>query len=271
MENPEQEPFDLDEDLFAFDEVERELSAENERDESLEEIFASYRDEDVRTPHPADELAVEASFDEPAELTPELDEAPELLPAPTVERPARAASPARPAPAPAPRPSARESAAPARLSAEVAHEPAPEPEARPRRAFPRLPRGMVAIALSVTLLNGLLGVVLLRGNARMRDEVRAVGHESGDADAGVARAESLAPPSVESSAFFDAEAHPAFVEARDEIARGEYAAARQRIYALLAIIDRLEDPRREAVEAEAQFVLAQTLHLEALERMGTAR
>ena len=32
---------------------------------------------------------------------------------------------------------------------------------------------MVAIALSVTLLNGLLGVVLLHGNARMRDEVRA--------------------------------------------------------------------------------------------------
>ena len=47
MENPEQEPFDLDEDLFAFDEVARELSAEAERDEDLEEIFASHRGEDL--------------------------------------------------------------------------------------------------------------------------------------------------------------------------------------------------------------------------------
>ena len=121
---------------------------------------------------------------------------------------------------------------------------------------------------NVTLLNGLLGVVLLHGNARMRDEVRAVGNEADAADSDVARS---GTPSADPDGLFDAEAHPAFVEARDEIARGEYAAARQRIYALLAIIDRLEDPRREAVEAEAQFVLAQTLHLEALERMGTSR
>jgi len=62
--------------------------------------------------------------------------------------------------------------------------------------------------------------------------------------------------------------HPALQTAREELARGEYGAARQRVYALLSVIDRLEDPRREELEGECKFLVAQTLHLEALARLG---
>ena len=40
---------------------------------------------------------------------------------------------------------------------------------------------------------------------------------------------------------------------------------------LLAIIDLLEEPRRGALEGDCQFLIAQSLHLEALARMGESR
>ncbi|MSR63044.1 MAG: hypothetical protein EXS08_11430 [Planctomycetes bacterium] len=134
----------------------------------------------------------------------------------------------------------------------------------------RLTKGVVVVALAVTALNSVLAVVLLRGRAPSP----APEHAAPDAGENAAHA---APPSAPvASVLPDPEtratlhSHPALDEARAEISRGEFAAARKRVYGLLSIIDRLDDPRRAELEADCQFLIAQALHLEALARMGGA-
>jgi hypothetical protein len=246
------DPSNLDEDLFDFAGVARDPGG-SEPEEDLEEIFASFRDEP-----PAEELlAVPA--------------APVTAPAPAAPASAthRAAGDAQPQ-APAPKSPARPAAAFPKIAPEPrAIEPLHElaPAARPSR----FSKNAVAIALAVTVLNSGLALVMLRG--RMNDggarmPVGDVEPESREHDA------LAAPPHQVETSLPDPEAvepshgHPALDEARAQISRGEYAAARQRVYALLAIIDRLDDPRRSALEADCQFLVAQSLHLEALARMG---
>jgi hypothetical protein len=213
----EQADFDLDEDLFDFGGVVQESDSEPE--ESLEEIFASFRDA-----APAEDLlAIPAAPSAPRE-----------------PRQAPAAAPAR-APAPA-----------------LAHVPAFAPRTT------RFAKGAVAIALSVTVLNSVLAVVMLRGRPPAHD-VKAVASTS-DEPASAPEQGTHALPDPES--VVETHDHPTLDAAREEITHGEYAAARQRVYGLLAIIDRLEDPRRGTLEAECQFLIAQSLHLEALGRMG---
>jgi len=64
--------------------------------------------------------------------------------------------------------------------------------------------------------------------------------------------ESTEPPIV----LADPEHEFTFDRARKEITKGEYANARKRLYALLAIADRLPVDIRERVESTAQFLLA---------------
>lgn len=242
---------DLDEDLFDFAEVAR--AAESiEPEEDLEEIFASFRDGS-----PAEELLA----------------VPTAAAAPTAAAHAQAASASTSAPGKAPEPISPPRPAPAK--------PAPAPRTSepvhtltPAARSPLLSKGVVAIALSVTVLNSVLAVVVLRGRPSAGD-VRPEGrHEELGRDE---RGALAAPPHAKSvplpdpEAIDPAHAHPALDQARAEISRGEYAGARQRVYVLLAIIDRLEDPRRGALEADCQFLIAQSLHLEALARMGGTR
>jgi len=227
--------FGLDEDLFDFAGVAREPEATEE--ENFEEIFSSFRD----TP-PAEEL-----LSLPSALATSAHGAPAAAPASRLAK--------IPAALPAPAHHAAE--------LEPPHELVPAPRAR-------LTKSVVAIALAVTTLNSGLAVVLLRSRAPSPapppEHVAPPEHEN-EAHA--------APPSVpEASPLPDPEtravvhSHPALDEARAEITRGEYAAARKRVYGLLAIIDRLDDPRRAELEADCQFLIAQSLHLEALARMG---
>lgn len=233
-----QPDFDLDEDLFDFAGVQREQLASPE---DLEEVFASFRDD-----APEEELLAVPSA---ASSAPPAESEPAITRAAT----ARASVPAAPLPSRAP----------------VAVEPPPiAPAARPVR----LSRSVIAIALAVTLMNSVLAVVVLRG--RPGDAQYAVDAGRQDEHARDAHA---APPRESATRLSEPEtlgpegalhAHPTLDEAREQISRGEYATARQRVYGLLAIIDRLEDPRRSALEADCQFLIAQSLHLEALARMG---
>lgn len=239
----DQTDLDLDEDLFDFAGVAGDVDA-SEPGEDIEDVLASFR----TGPPDEDLLAVPA-----APVT-----APLPTPAPAAhaaDATKRAAEPIAP-----PRPASRPS------------EPARElaPAARPSS----LSRSIVAIALSVTVLNAVLAVVVLRGR-ESTDPVRTADRRE---DVGPDERGALAaPPYVAKAPLPDPEAvdpahdHPALDEARTEISRGEYAAARQRVYGLLAIIDRLEDPRRSSLEADCQFLIAQSLHLEALARMGGAQ
>ncbi|HEX6886448.1 MAG TPA: hypothetical protein VF530_23935 [Planctomycetota bacterium] len=228
-------PVDLDEDLFAFDQVAAAgPQADPEGDEDLERIFAELREdtgEDLFgvTP-PAAAAPLVPSVPPVATHTIEPSLAP--LPAPPAQSP-----PAAPAAAPA---------------------------ARPAR---RAPRGLVAICVAVTAMNAGVALVALRRPeptpSRLPPEVA------------VARAEP-APPAPEPfrpgpETLDPVHAHPTLDQARAELARGEYSAARRRVYGLLGLVDRLEEPRRGALEVDCQFLIAQALHLEALERLGGPR
>ncbi len=246
---------DLDEDLFDFAAVARDSGAA-ESEEDLEEIFASFRDE-----APAEELLAVPTAPATSPVTSAL--APEAAPQRAVHAPQEAPkSPARPAVA-LPR-----TASEPRTS-EPVHELAPA--ARPSR----FSKGAVAIALAVTVLNSALALVMLRGRGSDSD-LRLPDSHAGDPVEPEHRERGTlaAAPHEAGTSLPDPEAvdpahdHPALDDARAQISRGEYAAARQRVYALLAIIDRLADPRRSALEADCQFLVAQSLHLEALARMG---
>jgi hypothetical protein len=263
VSHPAQPPaFDPDEDLFDFAGVVRQ--ADSEPEEDLDEIFASFRDAP-----PAEELL--------AVPTASASHAPAPLLAPT-------ASPSTPLVLAA-------SAAPVASPAATLHaeprpaEPAPRARATPDEAPPaeraretRVPaarrarstKSMVAIALAVTLLNSALAVVALRRPKPLPRPPQADEHAS-EALAAPAREPQRAVPLPDPDEVDVAHAHPTLDEARAEIARGEYASARQRVYGLLAIIDRLEEPRRSALEGDCQFLIAQSLHLEALARMGESR
>ena len=239
----------LDEDLFDFAGVARDPGVSEPED--LDEIFASFRDDP-----PAEELLAVPAAPVTAPVAPAL--APELAPRarePQAQAPKNAARPAATPPKAAPEPHASE----------------PVLELAPGARSSRFSKSAVAIALAVTVLNSALALVMLRGRGSDGD-ARVPGSqlepERREHDA------LAAPPHPAEASLPDPEAvepshgHPALDEARAQISRGEYAAARQRVYALLAIIDRLDDPRRGALEADCQFLVAQSLHLEALARMG---
>ncbi len=258
-EREELPDLDLDEDLFDFDEVAREAGSTQE-------------------------------------LTPELDllgrpglPAEELFAVPELELAGPASSPGGDADRTTPAALAAEDlAASEPLASGEWHGPADAADteealasAAPARRRPRLSRSVLAIALSITCMNALAALVVLHRRTDVRDEVRATGRASvpqepdpGASSSAAREPEPATDPAPPLSAPDLATAlaeHPVPVQAREEIARGEYAAARQRLYSLLSIIDRLEEPRREELEAECQFLIAQSLHLEALEHLGRAQ
>jgi hypothetical protein len=241
----EQRGFDLDEDLFDFASVARKPTPE-EPSEDLDEIFASFR-----APAPA------------ADEAPAAPETREVV-TPRVE-PARHAASAAIAPR----------AAPPALNVDLGRplEGAPPAQQRSRRAVPAISaRGVVVVAAAVTLLNSVAAVIVLRGRSGAGESAAGAVHE--------AQAASEERPVVEHAPGADLpepdgvkplHGHPALDLAREHIASGEYGAARQGVYGLLATIDRLEEPRRSDLEADCQYLIAQSLHLEALARMGEVR
>lgn len=260
----EQPGFDLDEDLFDFAGVAPGPEAE-EPEEDLEEILASFRDASLEEDLLAFPAQAQASAPA-AEVAPPVARAPELPRLAPV--PVAAPGPAAAAPAPAPLPVPAAARAPEPV---VSLTPAPAATPAPSR----LSKGVVGIALAVTLLNSVLALVAVRGREAglaplpAPDTGAARDEHSGGAHAGPPR--DTVPDLPDPDSVDALHAHPTLDEARAQIARGEYAGARQRVYGLLAIIDRLPEPRRGALEADCQFLIAQSLHLEALARMGDER
>jgi hypothetical protein len=234
--------FDLDEDLFDFEEVTSEKNAAEE-EADLDEILASFQDPDLEAGQPAPRSA------------------PTPPPAPQSARAAPLAPIVRPSdvarvPVHAPNSDRHEGgSAPA------------SPVAVPVAAA--LPRSFFWLFLAVLCTNALLAVVSLKSTNEVQNRVEEVGdrvREAADevrssvqsnAQARIAAQTPITAPSPED--------HPAFEQAVQEIERGAFAAARQRLYALLAIVDRLDPQVRESVEARANFLLARALHLQALQ------
>ncbi len=131
------------------------------------------------------------------------------------------------------------------------------------------------ILLSVTVLNGLVAVVMLRNTFSVKESVEEAQREIISARDQILQerwdteleVEGMRQPLVPP----DPETHPIFERAKEQITNGEYTEARQALYSLLSVVDRLESSQREIVEARAHYLLAEATHLEALSRMEEGR
>ena len=168
------------------------------------------------------------------------------------------------APAPAPAaPQVQASSEPVMSGALAAALPATSaPNSSPSRfnLSPRSPLLWILLA-SIMLNIGVIGFTW-RVSGKMSDEfgeatknmIQATRElqTNSDSSAGAATSQSTESPIV----IADPEHEFTFDRARDEIANGEPAKARKRLYALLAITDRLPIEVRERIESTAQFLLA---------------
>jgi hypothetical protein len=225
----EQVGFDLDEDLFNFDEV----ASPEEAADSSEELIAALESESISRHARVEDSA-----------------------------PAAATVAAR---SPEPSDLAR---APSATGVPVATVSAGAAAAGDRGASPWLSRVSLVLLASVTALNALVAVVVMRNTSEVREGLEEVGSSMEstvrrleDQVLEAARAEVSA---VEPLPTSDAARHPALELAVEEITAGDFARARQRIYSLLAIVDRLAPADRDAIESRASFLLARSYHLEAL-------
>lgn len=268
---------DLDEDLFDFGEASLADVFDGEDDADLDEIFAAFQEAQAAEPV---EEAPEEDWDleeiEPAGGTDDEEDDDEGF---------EEFFDNEPEPEPEPEPAPRPARAPARAASKVwtpESALADEPVRRSRRDSARnesrtivatagLSRSAMWALVAITSINALVAILTLHSMTTMRDNVVEVGrHVSATADEIRTGAyqqarvlNGLQTPVVP----VDAEQHPTFDRARAEITQGDYGEARRRLYALLSIIDRLDPEQRSKVESRAQYLLAEALHLEALERM----
>ena len=292
--------FDLDEDLFGFEPILESSAMDDvdldsifnefeslEREELLqqeqgeEEEAAPITQEEVRAalpapspPKPAESEPVfsapsaedlnwddELEHDELAPAPQATPQAPPASPAPVAERPSPELR--APALAPFPGPSPSKDASSADSDREVLVPVSPEGA---RRQL--LSRSTLLILMAMTSVNALIAVVTLMRASEMSDAgqrmIEAAQEMRGPAPVLAEEERSEVIPFAAPSS----DAHPTLERAVEEIARGDFESARKRIYALLSVIDRVEDAARHEIEANAQFLLAQAAHLQALESMG---
>ena len=257
---------DLDEDLFDFGEASLADVFDGEDDADLDEIFAAFQEAHVEQPEEDTDAAEVPVEDELEELFPAESE-PERVSSP-------APAPAAPAPAPAPAPATKVWTPESVLD----DEPAPRRSRGSDRREPvtvvasgGLSRAFIWALVAITSINALVAIVTLASMSTMRNSVVEVGRHV------TATADEIRTGSYEQSRVLnelqtpvvpiDAEQHPTFDRARAEITKGQYDEARRRLYALLSIIDRLDPDQRAKVESRAQYLLAEALHLEALENL----
>jgi len=279
------EDFDLDEDLFDFEPV-APLRAELEDEEaSLNDIFAAIQaEEELQATGTRAMLSLKSAAEPMADLEESEDDLYGDLDAPAPSAPAPSApAPAAAAPDPAPI-DEPEPPPPAALPSPPASAPAPEPPRVPEPAAKPLAgaapasrgggpfsRTALWILLAAMSLNGLIAIVLVSSTGRMRDEMQGI---SDDVETTIRDIRSeywsqkaLLLDETTPIAAPDPQNHPAFARALEEIEAGAYSAARQRLYALLAVIDRVDPAVRERVEARASYLIGHAWHLEALRQL----
>lgn len=256
---------DLDEDLFDFGDSSLSDVFDGEDDADLDEIFAAFQEAQLNEPRAEDE----------GELDPEVDEDDGLEdffePEQPVRKPERLEQPrAEKVWTPETALASESNGAPRRPRAPQAAQ-----ESSTVVVKSSLSRSALWALVAVTSVNALVALVTLSSMSTMRSSVVEVGqHVTATADEIRSGAyeqarvlNDLQTPVVP----LDAEEHPTFDRARAEISKGQYGEARRRLYALLSIIDRLDPDQRAKVEARAQYLLAEALHLEALERLEVER
>jgi hypothetical protein len=294
-ENDATVDFDLDEDLFNFDEVMPDTSGQSADDIDLDEIFAAFQED-------GDEVLPQEE--------PELEEDDPFRPAPAASVTSGASAPdededededlldldldedevaVQPAPARTAKPrKAGAAAARAQGRDDEEDDDLDEAAARPRvrrtrrrrrergattHAVTFLTKGAVVVLIAMTLLNVSIAFVTFSSATGMRSDLEAASRQMADAaleirdkvgeqtDAVRHQFLPIAPPTLD--------AHPTFDRAVADIEVGDHAEARRRIYALLAVVDRQPVDLREDLEARAEFLLARSYHAEAAAIAGS--
>ena len=263
--------FDLDEDLFDFEPVAPIRAEYEDEDADLDEIFATIQaeEEELGTANPTmvalgasnDFTALDEEEDDIYGSLDEVDPTPEPASPPAPE-PVETSTPAAPDPEPvAAAPVAASEPAPTRTVTQVVTKSAPT----------NLSRSALWILLAAMSLNGLVAIVLVSSTQGLKREMNEISQDV-EATIGDIRSEywgqrAMLLDQTTPIAAPDPENHPAFALALDEIEAGAYNAARQRLYALLAVIDRSDPETRDKVEARASYLIGHAWHLEALRRM----
>jgi len=147
----------------------------------------------------------------------------------------------------------------------AAAQPAPAPSSE-RARFSMSPLA-TALFAAVLVANVALMAFAWNSVSATRDLVLDVAHDVREASA------DLRNESNQRSAAAARASEPAFGAlpegfrtlelARERIAQGEHARARRMLHGLLAVIDRVEPPAREEIEAQAGFLIADSFRLEA--------
>lgn len=244
--------FDLDEDLFNFDEIA--LGSIDDDDEAdLSEVFATLDD---------DELEDDLDFDPPDPIAET-----ETASAPgTPAEPALAKSALQPVAAAPVDPIA---AAPVPASAGVAVAPL-VPAAPMVVQAGGFPKSVLWIFLAITSVNLLLAVVFFSASSGMRGDMVEMQKdirnvvEGGAAELTTAQGQlrNVTTPEVSPSP----DNHPVFALALEDIEAGKFTKARQRLYALLSVVDRMDPADRDKVEARANYLIAHAWQLEVVTR-----
>ena len=250
--------FDLDEDIFGFEEIQQDSLELDGEEESLEAIFATFQSEEeakaveAESAHASDETEFEEDSDD-SEF-PDLafaDEEPESA----EELQYQYSS--TPAPGPA-----GSSAAPAAAQAQAL------PQGRQPLSIGAFSKSALLILISVTLLNGMVGFVILRQSSDIMKNVSNTGTSL------LNTADQIKRNTIESTRQslkdgvglpqWDVENHPTFEIASQDIKAGNYQEARRRLSSFLALIDGIDPSVREEMEARAKLMIASAIQQEAL-------
>ena len=265
--SPESEP-DLDVDLFDFDPVPDVGSGDDVDLDSIFNEFESLEREERERQERTEAVAEGTATQAPAPPAGGAPSAAAPQPAPAAPAPA---APGAPQPNAAAEQAARQALEAERLLAvqALAGTAAPVAAAPPARSS-LLNRSTLLILVAMTSLNAFMAVVALNRSSQVGDMGRQMVElaETIERSSHEVPAEPQARPSAPAPVVAPTtDGHPVLDQAFQEIESGRFADARRRIYALLAIIDRVDPEQRREVESRAQFLLAEAAHLQALRAM----
>lgn len=146
--------------------------------------------------------------------------------------------------------------------------PLESPDAPPAIQRLSLPR-LVAVVISIAfLLYFPLAFITWRSVDTMRSSVREMGDRLAVTADEVLRSrapngDSVESPTIPSALGTKSEGEESLEKAELALTRGDFEGARQRLYALLAVVDRLPEKSRADIEARASYMLGETFRLQA--------
>jgi hypothetical protein len=250
-------PVETDEDLFNFDEL---LGAKKQKEALNDELDAVLEAVDAAKGNVATEVP------RPAATPAEQAAAPSNAAKSSATTPAAAAAqpaPATPAPAPAAKPASKAAAA-APVAANAA---AGVPTATVIHQKLSMSPLAAALLAGIVLVNVTLIVVAWTSVQSVKQLVLDVTHDMVDTTSEL-RAESTRRnerTAFETEPVFGAlpEGFRTLEVAKQRMERGEHERARRMLFGLLSVIDRIEQPARSEVEAQAGFLIADSYRIEA--------